>query len=170
MPINLTKAMLALAVPGLLATTIPASAAISGNAVAVSHVASATAQADSWNHGDRGRHRGHHKHNKHDRNDRSYQGSSYQGGYGSYGGDYNQRAYYDEPVRSNTRVWQGNNGQYYCQRSNGTTGLLIGGAAGALLGREIAGRGGDRTLGAILGAAGGALLGREIDRGGSRCR
>ncbi|HVR91333.1 MAG TPA: glycine zipper 2TM domain-containing protein [Novosphingobium sp.] len=164
---NLTKAMLALAVPGLLATTIPASAAIGGNAVALSHAANAAVQADSWNHGDRGRHRGHHKN---DRYDRGYQGSDYQGGYGSYGGNYNQRTSYEEPVRSNTRVWQGDNGQYYCQRSNGTTGLLIGGAAGALLGREIAGRGGDRTLGAILGAAGGALLGRQIDRGGSRCR
>ncbi len=165
---NLTKAMLALAVPGLLATTIPASAAVGSNGP--SHVASAAAQADSWNHGDRGRHRGHHKHNKHNRYDRGYQNSDYQGSYGNYGNDYNQRAYYEEPVNSNTRVWQGENGQYYCQRSNGTTGLLIGGAAGALLGREIAGRGGDRTLGAILGAAGGALLGRQIDRGGSRCR
>lgn len=169
---TLTKAMLALAVPGLLATTIPASAAVSGNALMLSH-GNAAVQADSWNHGDRGRHRGHHKHNRSDRNeryDRGYQGSSYQGGYDSDRGNYNQRAYYGEPVRSNTRVWQGDNGQYYCRRSNGTTGLLIGGAAGALLGREIAGRGGDRTLGAILGAAGGALLGRQIDRGGSRCR
>lgn len=163
---NLTKAMLVLAVPGLLATTIPANAAmIDGNAVALSHTANAAVRADSWNHGDRGRHRGHHKQNRYENYDRGYQGS-----YGSYGGNYNQRANYDEAVRSNTRVWQGDNGQYYCQRSNGTTGLLIGGAAGALLGREIAGRGGDRTLGAILGAAGGALLGRQVDRGGSRCR
>jgi len=67
------------------------------------------------------------------------------------------------------RTWRGNDGRYYCQRSNGTTGLLIGGAAGALLGRELDG-GRDRTLGTILGAGAGALLGREVDRGGSRCR
>lgn len=67
------------------------------------------------------------------------------------------------------RVWQGRDGRYYCRRWNGTTGLVIGAAVGALLGREIAGRG-DRTLGAILGAAGGGLLGRSIDRGELRCR
>ena len=82
---------------------------------------------------------------------------------------YGQRRYYDERVYRNTRVWRGNDGRTYCRKKNGTTGLLIGGAAGALLGREIDSRG-DRALGTILGAAGGALLGREIDRGGSRCR
>jgi uncharacterized protein YcfJ len=66
-------------------------------------------------------------------------------------------------------VWRGDNGRYYCRRQNGTTGLLIGGAAGALLGREVDNRG-DRTLGTVLGAVGGALVGREIDRGGSSCR
>lgn len=87
----------------------------------------------------------------------------------NYNYDYG-RGYYDEPVYRDTRVWQGRDGRYYCRKKDGTTGLVIGAAAGALLGREVAGRGGDRTLGAILGAAGGALLGREIDRGGSRCR
>jgi uncharacterized protein YcfJ len=48
-------------------------------------------------------------------------------------------------------------------RSGGTTGLIVGGAAGALLGREIDG-GRDRTAGTVIGAASGALLGREIDR------
>lgn len=74
-----------------------------------------------------------------------------------------QQRYRGEQAYQNTRVWQGNDGRYYCRKSDGTTGLLIGGAAGALLGREIAGRNGDRTLGAILGAAGGALLGKSID-------
>lgn len=82
---------------------------------------------------------------------------------------YSQRARYGEPVYRDTRVWRGRDGRYYCRKKNGTTGLIIGGAVGALLGREIDG-GYDRTLGTILGAAGGALLGREIDRGGSRCR
>lgn len=75
----------------------------------------------------------------------------------------NYPANYGEPVHRNTRVWQGNDGRNYCRKSDGTTGLLIGGAAGALLGREVAGRNGDRTLGAILGAAGGALLGKSLD-------
>lgn len=76
---------------------------------------------------------------------------------------------YGEPIYRDTRVWRGRDGRYYCRRENGTTGLIIGGAAGALIGREIDG-GRDRTVGTLLGAVGGALLGREIDRGGSRCR
>jgi outer membrane lipoprotein SlyB len=50
----------------------------------------------------------------------------------------------------------------HCQRS-GTTGTIVGGAAGALAGREIDRRG-DRLLGTILGAAAGALVGREVER------
>lgn len=72
----------------------------------------------------------------------------------------------------NGQSWRGNDGRYYCRRDNGTTGLLIGGAAGALAGSEIAGRG-DRTVGAIIGGIGGALLGRTIDRNsgnGFSCR
>lgn len=84
--------------------------------------------------------------------------------YDSYGRYYEPRA-----LTRADRVWQGDDGRYYCRRENGTTGLIIGGAAGALLGRELDG-GRSRTLGTILGAAGGALLGREIDRGGVRCR
>lgn len=84
---------------------------------------------------------------------------------------YDDRGYYYEPValRRDDRVWRGDDGRYHCKRDNGTTGLIIGGAAGALLGRELDG-GRDRTVGTILGAAGGALLGREIDRGGLKCR
>ena len=84
---------------------------------------------------------------------------------------YDDRGRYYEPValRRDDRIWRGDDGRYYCKRDNGTTGLIIGGAVGALLGREIDGRG-DRTLGTVLGAAGGALLGREIDRGGLKCR
>jgi hypothetical protein len=52
-------------------------------------------------------------------------------------------------------------------RSSGTTGLIVGGAAGALVGRQLDG-GRDRTTGTILGAGAGALLGREISRK-SRC-
>ena len=84
---------------------------------------------------------------------------------------YDRNGRYREPRRlsRNDRVWRGNDGRYYCKRGNGTTGLIIGAAGGALLGREIDG-GRDRTLGTILGAAGGGLLGREIDRGRARCR
>jgi len=66
-------------------------------------------------------------------------------------------------------VWRGDDGRYHCRRDDGTTGLIVGGAVGALLGRELAGSR-QRTLGTIVGGAAGALLGREIDRGGLRCR
>lgn len=62
--------------------------------------------------------------------------------------------YYSGPV------WEGRGGRVHCRRSNGTTGLIIGAGAGALLGRAIDTRG-ERTTGTVLGAAAGALLGRE---------
>ena len=84
---------------------------------------------------------------------------------------YDRYGRYAQPIAlsRNDVVWRGNDGRYYCRRDNGTTGLIIGGAVGALLGRQLDG-GNQRTVGTILGAAGGALLGREIDRGGVRCQ
>ena len=66
------------------------------------------------------------------------------------------------------REWRGRDGRMYCRKSNGTTGLIVGGVGGALVGRAIDTRG-DRATGTILGAAGGALLGKEIDSK-RRCR
>lgn len=155
MPNTLTKAALALALTGSIATAVPATAA--PYEAFAGWQSAASGEQQTWNHGRRHR----------DRYDGYYGRSSYR----DYDDDYyDDRRRYDEPVYRNTRTWRGDDGRYYCRRSDGTTGLLIGGAAGALLGREVAGRRGDRTLGAILGAAGGALIGREIDRGGSRCR
>lgn len=82
------------------------------------------------------------------------------------GGDY-QRNY--SRTDNGIAYWQGDDGRYYCRRSNGTTGLLVGAALGALLGRSIDRRG-DHSTGTILGAAAGALLGREFERGRTRCR
>lgn len=84
---------------------------------------------------------------------------------------YDDRGRYMQPrvIRRDDRVWRGRDGRYYCRRDNGTTGLIIGAAAGALIGRSLDG-GRDRTVGTILGAAGGGLLGRAIDRGELRCR
>lgn len=68
------------------------------------------------------------------------------------------------------KSWKGRDGRTYCRRKDGTTGLLIGGAAGALVGRSIDG-GNNRATGTILGAAAGALLGREVDKSrGFKCR
>jgi outer membrane lipoprotein SlyB len=71
----------------------------------------------------------------------------------------------------NGPTWQGRDGRVYCRRSNGTTGLIVGGAGGALVGRGLDG-GRSRTTGTVLGAAVGALIGREVQRGRAarRCR
>jgi Ni/Co efflux regulator RcnB len=82
---------------------------------------------------------------------------------------YDTEGRYRQPVviaRSDD-VWRGQDGRYYCHRSNGTTGLVIGAAAGALLGNAVDN---GHATGTLVGAAGGALLGREIDRGSLRCR
>lgn len=70
------------------------------------------------------------------------------------------------------RTWRGTDGRLHCRKPSGTTGLVVGGAAGALLGREIDSRG-SRTTGTVLGAAVGALLGRHVQRNvisNRRCR
>jgi outer membrane lipoprotein SlyB len=69
-------------------------------------------------------------------------------------------------------TWRGSNGRIYCRKPNGTTGLIVGGAAGALAGRAIDSHG-SRTTGTVLGAAVGALLGRTLQRNvlsSRRCR
>lgn len=84
---------------------------------------------------------------------------------------YDSYGRYLEPRRLSRgdRIWRGSDGRYYCRRDNGTTGLIIGAAVGALVGRELdSGR--DKTVGTIIGAAGGGLLGRAIDRGDLKCR
>jgi uncharacterized protein YcfJ len=48
-----------------------------------------------------------------------------------------------------------------CRRSSGTTGLIAGGATGAVVGSKVIGGG---ILGTAAGAVGGALGGRAIDR------
>lgn len=68
------------------------------------------------------------------------------------------------------KTWQDDQGRTRCRRSNGTTGLVIGAAGGALLGRAIDTRG-ERTTGTVIGAAAGALLGRSVERSRRvRCR
>ena len=81
-----------------------------------------------------------------------------------------QRRYYDRNGYYNGPTWRDNRGRYRCRRSNGTTGLIIGAAGGALIGRAIDTRG-ERTTGTVLGAAAGALLCRHVERSRKvRCR
>ena len=71
-----------------------------------------------------------------------------------------QRRYYDRSGYYNGPTWRDRQGRYRCRRSNGTTGLIIGGAAGALAGRAIDTRG-ERTTGTVIGAVAGALVGAK---------
>ena len=59
------------------------------------------------------------------------------------------------------------NDGYYQRRCSGTTGTILGAAAGALLGRAVDNRG-SRVTGTVVGGAAGALLGRQV--GKSTCR
>jgi hypothetical protein len=79
-----------------------------------------------------------------------------------------QRRYYNDSYY-NGPTWRDSRGRYRCRRSNGTTGLIVGGAAGALAGRAIDG-GRNHTTGTIVGAVAGALVGREVQRSSSRRR
>jgi hypothetical protein len=95
-----------------------------------------------------------------------------------YSTDYDAARYYRDDRRYAERrlapdeeVFRGSDGRYYCKRNDGTTGLIIGGAGGALLGNVIDG-GRNRAAGTLIGGALGALLGRSIDQNNSdvRCR
>lgn len=81
-----------------------------------------------------------------------------------------QRRYYNSGYY-NGPVWRDRQGRYRCRRGNGTTGLIIGGAGGALVGRALDG-GRNHTTGTIVGAVAGALVGREVQRSRQtrRCR
>lgn len=77
--------------------------------------------------------------------------------------------YRERRLSRNDRIYRGRDGQYYCRRSDGTTGLIVGGIAGGVLGNLIA-PGGSKTLGTVIGAAGGAAVGASVDKGDVRCR
>ena len=66
-------------------------------------------------------------------------------------------------ARHHARQWRGSDGRMHCRRNDGTIGVVVGGVAGALVGRSID-TSGDRTVGTVVGAGAGALLGRAIVR------
>ena len=88
-----------------------------------------------------------------------------------YADDYYRdgRYYQERRLSRNDRIYRGRNGNYYCRRGDGTTGLIVGGGVGALLGNSLS-NGRNATLGTLLGAAAGAALGSSVDRGNVRCR
>jgi hypothetical protein len=115
-------------------------------------IAPATAHADGWG--------------RHHRYERGWNDGYDNGRYDGY--DEGRRAGYDRGRRDgyhqrrNERRWHASRP---CKPGQGTTGAIVGGVAGALLGREIAG---DDTVGALIGGGAGALAGRAIDKDGCR--
>ena len=113
-------------------------------------------------------------------NDSRYPNSSYNDPYNDprYRTDYDASRYYrDDPryqertLSSNDQVYRGSDGRYYCKRSDGTTGLIVGAAGGGVLGNVVDG-GRNRVAGTLIGGALGALIGKSVDQSNSeyRCR
>ena len=106
-------------------------------------------------------------------------GGDYRGAYYSPPAptDYDASRYYrDDPryverrLAPTDEVYRGSDGRYYCKRSDGTTGLVIGAVGGAALGNVIDG-GHDRVAGTLIGGALGAFLGKTVDQNSDvRCR
>lgn len=80
-----------------------------------------------------------------------------------YGNDtrYYGPNYHSQPVYGPAQTWRGNDGRYYCHKTRGTTGLIVGAGAGALLGHAVDG-GYNHTLGTVVGGVVGALLGKKV--------
>jgi len=106
---------------------------------------------------------------------RSYRNYDYNRPDPRYNGYYADRYYRESPqyrerrLSPDERIYRGRDGRYYCRRSDGTTGLIVGGIAGGVLGNAIA-PGGSEALGTVLGAIAGALVGSQVDRNDVRCR
>ena len=132
---------------------------------------------DDWRHG--GKHdRGRHDNGRHLGHWKRPGGAIYSYDWNRpdprYGRYYRPDRYYRsgyEPIRVDrgTRIYRGYDDRYYCRRSDGTTGLIVGAALGGLLGSQLD-RGRSNTAGILIGGGAGALLGREIDRGNLSCR
>ena len=174
-------------------------AALSLGAMTLGSIAATPAMArpDNGHHNGRG-HDGYRDRDRDGRNDRweDDRGRRHDGRYGGYDRgrdrvviinryDYNRpdpryRGYYADryyraegyrPIRvtRDMRIYRGYDGRFYCRRSDGTTGLIIGALVGGVIGDRLD-RGHSSILGAVLGASAGGLLGRELDRGEVVCR
>ena len=62
------------------------------------------------------------------------------------------RRYRPRRLGRNDTIYRGSDNRYYCKRDDGTSGLIIGGVGGGVLGNIIA-PGGIKVLGTIIGAA-----------------
>ena len=138
------------------------------------------ADPPSWSHAGGNGHKG----NKHDDDRRDGDRYAPRPDYSRYDynrpdpryGNYQPNRYYVQggnyqPRRlgTNDRIYRGQDNRYYCRRSDGTTGLIIGGLSGGVLGNLIAPNG-SKTLGSIIGGGLGAVIGSSIDSNNVTCR
>jgi hypothetical protein len=72
--------------------------------------------------------------------------------------------YQTRRLSSNDTIYRGSDNRYYCRRSDGTTGLIVGALAGGTLGNVIAPNG-SKTVGSLIGGSLGAVIGKELDDG-----
>jgi len=95
----------------------------------------------------------------------------YEGGYDAARYYRDGSGYQERTLAADDRVYRGSDGRYYCKRSDGTTGLIIGAVGGGVLGNVIDG-GHSRVVGTLLGGALGAFAGKAIDQRRSeiKCR
>jgi hypothetical protein len=121
-----------------------------------------------------------HKHHKHHRDDevvlcewRDYDYNHFEPGHGRYDPAryyrWDDHEYNERRLGPHDRIYRGSDDHYYCRRGDGTTGLIVGGIAGGVLGNLIAPED-SKTLGTLLGAGAGALVGHAIDRNNVVCR
>jgi hypothetical protein len=82
---------------------------------------------------------------------------------------HDNRRYHPRRLSRNDRIYRGSDNRYYCRRDDGTTGLIVGGISGGVLG-NICAPGGSKVLGTVIGAGAGALIGKAIDDGDIICR
>ena len=109
------------------------------------------------------------------RNDPRYNGGRWddrdENGYDAAQYYRNSPRYQERVLGPDERVYRGRDGQYYCKRNDGTTGLVVGAVAGGVLGNAIDG-GHSRSVGTILGALVGGVVGQQVDVNNQqvRCR
>jgi len=140
-------------------------------ATAIPVAAPVAADPPPWSHG-RGHGNGHGNGNGNYRDFHRYDWNHPDPHYGGYDPAryYRDGRYYQvRTLGRGDRIYRGDDGRYYCRRSDGTTGLILGGVLGGVIGNSLD-RGRSSALGTLLGVAGGAALGQSIDRGNVRCR